>query len=72
MWCMASKVTMGELMAFADAEGIEYDEDVSYSEMRELVEIRECRQCGTEYLRGYSEKYCSDGCEVAYINENFR
>lgn len=69
---MATKVTMGELQEFADAEGIEYDADVSYSEMRELVEIFTCKQCGDEYVRGYSEKYCSDTCEVEYINENFR
>lgn len=67
---MASKVTMGELQEFADQERIDYDEDISYEELRELVEIQECKQCGTEYLRGYSEKFCSDGCEVQYLHDN--
>lgn len=69
---MAKRVTLGELLDFADARGIEYEEGVSYSEMRDLVDIRVCKQCGSEYLQGYSEKYCSDGCEAAYIDENFQ
>lgn len=68
---MGRKVTMGELQDFADKEGIEYDPDISYEEMRELIEINECKQCGKEYLSGYSEDYCSDTCEVLYLNENF-
>jgi hypothetical protein len=69
---MAKRVTLGELLDFADARGIEYEEGVSYSEMRELVDVGVCKQCGNEHLKRYSEKYCSDGCEAAYISENFR
>jgi len=70
---MASRsVTMGELQERADIEGIEYDEDISYSEMRELVDIYECKHCEDEFLTGWNEKYCSDTCEVEYINENFK
>lgn len=71
VYSMATKVTMGELQEYADQEDIDYDDDISYEEMREIIDIHECKQCGDEFLRGWDEKYCSDACEAAYINEHF-
>lgn len=72
---MATKATMGELQDFADEEGIEYDEDISYEEMRDRVEIFTCDNCGDEHFGRYPAvqegKFCSDSCEAQYIDENF-
>lgn len=67
---MASKVTQGELQEHAKQEGV--DPDQSYEELREVIEIHECKWCDDEYLRGWSDEFCSDTCEVEYINEYHR
>lgn len=67
---MATKLTKGELMTAAANQGV--DPDQSYENLRNAVSFGVCKQCGTEHLQKYSDKYCSDTCEVQYINENFK
>lgn len=68
---MKRKVSMGDLIDYAEQNGITHDSK-SYEELREVVPINECKECSDEFLRGYNESYCSDTCEVEYINRNFR
>lgn len=65
------QVSLGELQDFADSENIEYDDDISYEEMRDLITIHECKQCGDEFILGWTNDFCSDTCEFKYIEENF-
>lgn len=65
-----SQVTKGELQRAARNRGI--DPDQSYESLREAVEIKTCKHCRDEYAVGWSDQFCTDGCEAEYINEHFR
>lgn len=67
---MSSKVTQGELQEAARDEGI--DPDQPYDELRQAVDeaigIKSCGKCGDEFVYGWSDRFCTDGCEVEYIH----
>lgn len=68
---VSDKLTKGELLDVARQDyGVAADDDLSYEELRALVDIFQCKQCGDEHVGRYEEDFCSDGCEVAYINEH--
>lgn len=67
---MATKLTKGELIAVAPDHNV--DPDQSYEKLRKEIPFGTCKECGTEHLQNYSDKYCSDTCEVQYINKNFK
>lgn len=54
------------------AETVGVDPEQSYENLRERIEILTCKWCGDEHLGGYSEKFCTDACEVNHINEYYR
>lgn len=54
-------------MDFASRNGIESNQE--YSELREQIEIYTCKECLDEYLQGWSENFCTDGCEAEYIQK---
>lgn len=64
------KLKMRELRQIARRKNI--DSDQSYEELREELDIKKCRFCDKEFVIGWSDKFCSDGCEVEYINEYHR
>lgn len=45
-----------------------------YAGLREAMgeHITECRWCGSEFINGWSEEFCTDQCEVDHINEFHR
>lgn len=60
----------GELQEAARLNGI--NPDRSYNELREALDIKTCDFCGSEFVTGWTDRFCSDACEVQYINEHFR
>lgn len=67
---MAKKVTHGELQEAAKDQNIDPEQD--YETLREEIEIHTCKWCRDEFLTGWSDGFCTDGCEVDYINEFYR
>ncbi len=67
---MASQVTYGELKDAARSQGV--DPEQSYEGLREEIEIYTCKWCNDEYLHDLHDEFCSDGCQVHYINEHHR
>jgi len=63
------RITKGDLQEKARWNGI--DPDQSYDELREAVEIHECKNCGDEYLHDLWEGFCTDGCQVEYMNKYY-
>jgi hypothetical protein len=35
-------------------------------------DTNKCRWCGDEFLVGWTETFCTDQCDVEYINEYYR
>lgn len=66
---MHSELTYGELQDEARLQRI--DAQQPFDELRKALDIKECKWCSGEYVRPYSEGFCSDLCEVEYINEYF-
>lgn len=65
-----SKVQKGTLQEAARSEpGV--DPDQSYQELRDAIDIKECKRCGSEFVSGWRGKYCTEKCEVMYLDENF-
>lgn len=64
---MSSKVTHGELQSAAKSRGV--DPTLTYEELRERIEINTCDWCGDEFIHGWTDRFCTDGCQVQYINE---
>lgn len=62
-----TQVTLGELQDEAKRQGI--DPDQSYEELRDEIDVNTCQWCQDEYITGWSEKFCTDGCEVEYHHE---
>lgn len=60
-----TKLTKGELQDIAEEKGL--DPDKSYEELREVLDIKECKQCGDEYIYGWHiDGFCSESCEIRY------
>jgi len=64
------RVTRGELEEYADENGIDA-EGKDYEELRDEIDIKVCGYCRNDFLYGWTEKFCSDTCEVHYINEYY-
>lgn len=67
---MSGKLTKGDLRQRAREEGL--DADQSYEALREAITIHECKWCGDEYLDDLWDGFCTDACQVHYINEYHR
>lgn len=68
---MSPELLMGDLLKEAKDKGISGAEEMEYSELREELDIKECKHCGKEYLNGCFDPHCSDACECEYISEHF-
>lgn len=66
---MGTKLTKGELQEYARQNYL--DPDQSYEELREEIDILTCKMCGDEYLYDLWDGFCTDGCQVRYINEYY-
>lgn len=72
---MSTKITHGELLEAArDVPTVDPDEHDTPADLRAAMsdEITQCRWCGDEFVHGWTGRFCSDTCEVAYINEYHR
>jgi len=72
---MAGKVSYDRLQSAAREQGV--DPGQPYPDLREQVEVSECEWCDGEFVFGWTsdigeDRFCSDTCEVEYINEYHR
>jgi len=64
---MSKKIQKGELQRLAKGSGV--DPKQTYRELRNQIEINECKQCGGEFVNSVWGEFCSDSCQVQYRND---
>lgn len=64
------ELTDGQVITAARSAGL--STHLPVGELREQLDITECRWCSAEFVEGWSDKFCTDRCEVDYINEYHR
>jgi hypothetical protein len=61
---MGKRLTIRQLKGFAESYGMPH-QNRSESELREMLTIHRCSECGREFLDGYKGiEFCSKACQM--------